>query len=55
MRPEYQCALLFVVKQILNKYPSARSHMLEIEDDTVNGGFNLTPRTALYKADINDP
>ena len=29
--------------------------MLEIEDDSVNGGFGFTPRTAMYKADINDP
>ena len=29
--------------------------MLEIEDDTVSGGFNITPRTALYRAEINDP
>lgn len=43
------------MKQILNKYPSARSQMLEIEDDSVNGGFGFTPRTAMYKADINDP
>jgi len=29
--------------------------MLEIEDDSVSGGFGLTPRTTMYKGDINDP
>ena len=55
MLPPYQAALLFVIKQILNKYPSARSAMLEIEDDSVEGGFGITPRTAMYKASVNDP
>lgn len=40
---------------MLNKYPGARSSMLEIEDDSLNGGFGYTPRTAMYKGDINDP
>jgi hypothetical protein len=43
------------MKQMLNKYPSARSSMLEIEDDSVEGGFSFTPKTAMYKASINDP
>jgi len=29
--------------------------MLEIEDDSVEGGFGITPRTAMYKASMNDP
>jgi len=29
--------------------------MLEIEDDSIEGGFSITPRKAMYKADINDP
>jgi hypothetical protein len=40
---------------MLNKYPSARSNMLEIEDDSISGGFGITPKTAMYRADINDP
>jgi hypothetical protein len=53
--PQYQAAVLFLIKQILNKYPTARSSMLEIEDDSVDGGFSITPKTAMYKASINDP
>jgi len=29
--------------------------MLEIEDDTIGGGYGITPRIAMYKGDINDP
>lgn len=39
----------------MNKYPSARSSMLDFEDDSVSGGFAITPTTALYRGDINDP
>ena len=39
----------------MNKYPSARSAMLDFEDDSVGGGFNMTPNTVLYRSDLNDP
>lgn len=39
----------------MNKYPGARSTLLDFEDDSVGGGFQMTPEKALYKADINDP
>ena len=29
--------------------------MLDFEDDSVGGGFDVTPTTALYQADVNDP
>ena len=29
--------------------------MLDFEDDSVGGGFGVTPTTALYRADVNDP
>jgi hypothetical protein len=29
--------------------------MLEIETDTVGGGFGITPAQSLYRADLNDP
>ena len=29
--------------------------MLDFEDDSVGGGFDVTPTTALYRADVNDP
>ena len=38
-----QAAFLLLIKQIMNKYPSARSAMLDFEDDSVTGGFALTP------------
>ena len=50
-----QAAILLLLKQILNRYPSARSTMLDFEDDSVGGGFGITPTTALYRADVNDP
>ena len=55
MFPPQQAAILLLLKQILNKYPSARSTMLDFEDDSVGGGFGITPTTALYRADVNDP
>ena len=53
--PAQQAPLLLLIKQIMNKYPSARSTMLDFEDDSVSGGFSMTPSTALYRAEINDP
>ena len=29
--------------------------MLDFEDDSVGGGFDVTPTTALYRSDVNDP
>jgi hypothetical protein len=29
--------------------------MLEIEDDTIGGGFGVTPEQSLYRGDFNDP
>ena len=29
--------------------------MLDFEDDSVHGGFAMTPTTCLYRADLNDP
>lgn len=43
------------MKQILNKYPSARSAMLDFEDDSIGGGFGVTPSQCLYRGDLNDP
>ena len=55
MEAPKQAAILLLLKQILNRYPQARSTMLDFEDDSVGGGFAVTPRTALYRADVNDP
>jgi len=51
----WQAPLLLLIKQIMNKYSSARSSMLDFEDDSVHGGFLMTPTTAMYRADLNDP
>ena len=50
-----QAAVLLLIKQIMNAYPSARSTMLDFEDDSVGGGFGNTPTNALYRGDLNDP
>ena len=55
LEPAFQAAVLLLIKQILGKYASARSAMLDFEDDSVNGGFGQTPGSALYRGDINDP
>ena len=55
MQPAWQAAVLLLIKQLINKYASARSAMLDFEDDSVTGGFAMTPRQALYRADLNDP
>lgn len=53
--PAWQGPILLLIKTMLNKYPSARSSMLDFEDDSVSGGFAVTPATALYRGDLNDP
>ena len=53
--PSQQASLLLLLKQMLNRYPSARSSMLDFEDDSVGGGFATTPNSALYKGELNDP
>jgi len=53
--PPQQASILMLMKQILNKYPSARSAMLDFEDDSIGGGFGVTPSQCLYRGDLNDP
>jgi hypothetical protein len=55
LEPAQQAAVLLLIKQILNKYSSARSAMLDFEDDSVGGGFGATPASSLYHGEINDP
>jgi hypothetical protein len=55
LEPAPQAAMLLLIKQILNKYSTARSAMLDFEDDSVAGGFHATPATAMYRGDLNDP
>jgi nucleolar complex protein 3 len=55
LEPAQQAGVLLLIKQILNKYATARSAMLDFEDDSVGGGFQMTPDSCLYRADINDP
>jgi len=50
-----QAAILLLLKQMLNKYPTARSAMLDFEDDSVGGGFALTPTVGMYKGEVGDP
>jgi len=39
-RPE-QAGVLFLIKQIMGKYPVARSAMLDLDDDAIDGGFGF--------------
>lgn len=55
LMPSQQAAILLLLKQILNKYPTARSAMLDFDDDSVAGGFGITPMNAMYRGDLNDP
>lgn len=55
LEPAQQAAILLLIKQILSKYSTARSAMLDFEDDSVGGGFTSTPSTTLYRGDLNDP
>lgn len=55
LSPAPQAAVLYLIKQIVHKYSTARSAMLDFEDDSVGGGFGITPTTALYRGDLNDP
>ena len=50
-----QAAILLLIKQIMNAYPTARSTMLDFEDDSIGGGFGITPSNALYRGELNDP
>ena len=53
MPVEEQAGILLLIKQIFSKYPSARSMLLDNDEDAIGGGFGST--TQFYRADINDP
>lgn len=46
-----QAGCLLLVKQILTKYPSARSTLIELDDEGLSNAFTVS----VYKPDINDP
>lgn len=48
-----QAGLLLLIKQILTKYPSSKSSLIELDDEGLSNAFQ-GPQ-GLYKADINDP
>ena len=48
-----QAGLLLLMKQIMTKYPSAKSSLIELDDEGLSNAF-LGPQ-GLYKPDINDP
>lgn len=47
-----QAGVLLLIKQIMLKYPAARSAMLEADEDALDAGFGFNH---LYRANINDP
>lgn len=48
-----QVGVLFLLKQILTKYPTAKSSMMEIDDEGLANAF--AGDHGIYKSDINDP
>lgn len=48
-----QAGVLLLIKQIMSKYPSVRSQMLEADEDAIDSGFGNPSQ--FYKAAINDP
>ena len=48
-----QAGLLLLIKQILTKYPPAKSSLIELDDEGLTNAF--AGSYGLYKPDINDP
>lgn len=48
-----QAGLLLLIKQILTKYPTAKSSLIELDDEGLHTTF--LGSTGLYRPDLNDP
>jgi len=49
-----QAGILFLIKQMIDKYPSVKSSFIETDEDGATGnGFGNN--SFMYKADVNDP
>ena len=48
-----QAGLLLLIKQILTKYPTAKSSLIEMDDEGLHNSF--LGSFGLYKPDLNDP
>eukprot|EP00355_Strombidium_rassoulzadegani_P003147 CAMPEP_0168614820 /NCGR_PEP_ID=MMETSP0449_2-20121227/4181_1 /TAXON_ID=1082188 /ORGANISM="Strombidium rassoulzadegani, Strain ras09" /LENGTH=285 /DNA_ID=CAMNT_0008655531 /DNA_START=895 /DNA_END=1752 /DNA_ORIENTATION=- len=48
-----QAGVLLLLKQMLQKYPHARSNLVDLDDDAVGGGYGNN--NILYRGDLNDP
>ncbi|CDW76954.1 UNKNOWN [Stylonychia lemnae] len=48
-----QLAILYLMKQIITKYPTTKSSLLEMDEEGINNAFNSYE--GIYKADISDP
>jgi hypothetical protein len=42
LRDSEQAGVLLLIKQIVQKYSSARTAMLELDDDSIGGGFGIS-------------
>lgn len=51
--PTEQAGVLLLIKQMMNKYSTARSCMLEADEDALDQGFGQS--TLQYRSNINDP
>jgi len=48
-----QAGVLLLIKQMMLKYPSTRSSLMEADEDDQDHGFGN--QSKIYRADINDP
>eukprot|EP00347_Sterkiella_histriomuscorum_P017847 403347746 len=48
-----QVSILYLMKQLITKYPSSKSCLLELDDDGINNAFMAYEN--IYKPDISDP
>ena len=48
-----QAGLLLLIKQILTKYPTAKSNLIELDDEGLHNTF--LGSSGLYRPDLNDP
>lgn len=46
-----QIGIIYLIKQILTKYPSSKSALLEVDNEGMSSAFG----PSIYKTDINDP
>lgn len=46
-------SILYLMKQMITKYPTTKSSLLEVDEEGIHNAFSAYE--GIYKADINDP